>query len=138
MTAHRKSLPPPSKNRLKRHNAGLPHLITRQNDILGATNLSGYPRRWGSVFVLVEPVGADFVGEMGDFEVGEGGFEAVAVGTGGEHADLDGMVGGEPCIAHHGVVCAVEGVVDFDCIFSADGFDDDVVDGAVESYDAPV
>ena len=75
---------------------------------------------------------------MGDFEIGEGDFEAVAVGTGGKHADFNGAVGFHPRIAHHVVVLVVEGIENLYRIEAAHGLNPDGINGTVKGQDAPV
>lgn len=88
--------------------------------------------------VVFEPGGTYFVGEMGDFEIGEFCFEAVSVGAGGKHADFHGVIRFDPCVAHHSPVLIVKRVVDFDGVKASYRFYPDKFYGAVERYHAPV
>ena len=60
----------------------------------------------GLLGVVFQPVGAQFVGKVCDFEVGECCFEALAVRASCKHSDFYGMIGLNPGIAHHMIFLA--------------------------------
>ncbi len=58
--------------------------------------------------IVLKPVGAYFVGEVADGEVGEGDVEAVAVRACGHHTDFDRTVGFHPGVTHQSVFLIIE------------------------------
>lgn len=88
--------------------------------------------------VVFQPFTSDYVGQMAHFEIGEHGFETIAIGTCREHSDFCRPIGLKLCVTHHVVLFIIERIKNFHSIETAYSLYPDIVDRAVESYNTPI